>query len=149
MLALQERVAQQFAVQPSLQQTPQQQSPTADAARMWQSLLFGSNTNTVGFGSSTQSSNVGRTGSTPSGSVPQNGNLSLTANPLLDLQSLLGNAGTASSLQAAASSLLGAGTGLGGLQSVYGQQQHPLYQHGVCSWPQCNQVTYHKFLLLI
>lgn len=119
MLALQERVAQQFATQ----QQPAQQSSTADAARMWQQLLLGS----TGYTSS-QPQTVGR--GLNANLIPNENLLQATGgNSLLDLSSVFGNLNGL----AAASSLSAFG--------FQNQQQHPLYQNGICTWPQCSQVT--------
>lgn len=156
MLAFQERVTQQFALggnnqssalpqQPSISTQPQLNSPSADAARMWQTLLLGAG-GSVGYSSAPQSGRP-TSNTTPATTLP-NGSTTTAGSSLLDLSSVL----ELSTTLHAASSLLGGSNNLGatgvlgGFQAgQFGQaSQHPLYQHGLCVWPQCNQVNIKK-----
>jgi hypothetical protein len=136
MLALEERVAQQFALGGQTQQS-QQQSPSTDTLRMWQNLLLGGTTSFP----SAQQSGINRSGSVPI-TLP-NGATNTTPNSLLNLSSVLG---LSNNLQAS-SSLFGGSNLFQPTQ--FGGGQHPLYQQGMCIWLNCNTVRHFKLFLII
>ncbi|KAI6215836.1 Transcription factor domain containing protein [Aphelenchoides besseyi] len=153
MLALQDRVPQPFGVAGS--QTPPSHnvsgsSTNSDVNRMWQALLCGSSPSagSVGRQANAGSSILNQTPNLPTGGT----------NPaMLDLNTLLGglpmlqlNAATAllsgvgntfplgGSANSGGFDLHGSGRALSTPPST-ANQQHALYQHGVCAWPECSQ----------
>lgn len=122
MLALEERVALGLSSQTQQITQSQQQSTSADTLRMWQNLLSG-----TGPFLSSQQSGINRS------TIPTTLS-NTTPNPLLNLSSFLGLSNNVQSTSSLFSSINT------GFQTNLISGQHPLYQQGMCLWPQCNQV---------
>ncbi|KAI6189144.1 Fork-head domain-containing protein [Aphelenchoides besseyi] len=153
MLALQDRVPQPFGVAGS--QTPPSHnasgsSTNPDVNLMWQALLCGSSPSAGSVG---RQSNAGNSVLSQTPNLPTGG----TNSSMLDLNTLLGglpmlqlNAATALLSGVGNTFPLGGSANSGGFD-LHGSgrapstpppttnQQHALYQHGVCVWPECNQ----------